>query len=170
MKLAISILLLMLVMWFPLAFLAKFLRSFLNSFDSLFSKSLVENKDTVRPQPGRNRRRNAILAWIGAVVVFLVLTASLPPRPEVERDHTLDRIQRLYDMGLSALRIEYADSLLNDLKFDSTLVEAICSGVPPVLRGSHEYSLRCMLLKDALVGISVVDKGREVFTGTWLVP
>jgi hypothetical protein len=170
MYLAVSITLLVMVLWFPLAMLAGVLRGALNAFDAFFSKSLVEGKGATRIEPGATRRRNAIMGWIGAVVIFLFFTASLPPPPEVEQDRTRERIERLYDMGINALRIEYADSLLSGLRFDETLVRAICRGVPPVVHGSHEYSLRCTMLQNALVGISVVDKGREVFTGTWVLP
>ncbi len=170
MYLAVSVTLLVLVLWFPLAMSAGILRRVFGLFDAALSKSLVQGKDATRTEPGATRRRNSIMGWIGAVVLFFAVTASLPSPPEVEQDRTRERIERLYDMGLNALRIEYADSLLNDLRFNETLVRAICRGVPPVVHGSHIYSLRCTLLQNALVGISVVDKGREVFTGTWVIP
>lgn len=170
MKLVISLILLGLVLLLPLYVLATLLRWCLRLFEAMFSKSLVLEKNTVRPAPGSTRVRNTVLAWLLALGAFVFLLAKVPQAPELEHDRTLEIIENLYNTGLSALRIEYADSLLSDLSYDGELVHAICEGVEPVVKGSHVYHLDCALLQNALVGIRVLDKEREVMSGTWVVP
>jgi len=170
MKLVVSLILLGLVLLLPLYVLASMLRRVLGMVDAMFAKSLVSEKNAVRPAPGATRLRNAFLGWLLALAVFVFVVANVPQAPEIERDRTLQIIERMYDTGLSALRVEYADSLLNDLKYDDELVRQICEGVDPVVHGSHEYRLECSMLQNAVVGVRVMDRGREVYSGTWVVP
>lgn len=170
MKLVVSLVLLGLVLLLPLYVLASVLRRLLGVVDAMFAKSLVSEKDAVRPAPGSRKWRNVLLSWLLTLGVFVFVVANVPQAPELERDRSLEIIERMYATGLSALRIEYADSLLNDFTYDDQLVRQICRGVDPVVYGSHEYRLECAMLQNALVGVQVMDKDREVFSGTWVVP
>lgn len=170
MKLVVSLILLGLVLLLPLYVLASVLRWLLKGVDAMFAKSLVSEKDAVRREPGASRWRNTFVAWLLALGVFVFVVAKVPQAPDLGRDRSLEIIEKMYHTGLSALRIEYADSLLNDLGYDGELVHQICEGVDPVVYGSHTYHLECDMLKNAVVGVRVMDRDKEVFAGTWVVP
>lgn len=170
MKLVVSLFLLGMVLFLPLYILASFLRTVLDGIGGMFGQSLVTEKDAVRPRPGAMRTRNTVAAWLIAIVIFVSLVVGVPQVPDQEQDLTVQLIERMYNTGLSALRIEYADSLLNDLKYDDVLVNTICEGVPPVVYGSHRFYLQCSMLQNAVVGVRVMDKEREVYSDTWVVP
>lgn len=170
MKLVLSLILLGLVLLLPLYVVAVVVRSLLNGLDGVFGKSLVAGKDAARSGSHKSRTRNTVLGWLFSVVLITVLAVGLPQPPDLDRDISLELVERLYNTGQSALRIEYSDSLLNDLKFDDALVRSICAGVPAVTYGSHQYNLQCAMMDNAVVGINVLDRGREVYSGTWDLP
>ncbi len=170
MQFFISLFLLGLVLLLPLYAGASVLRWALDSFGRLFDKSLVQHRDSVRAAQQGSGLRNTLLAWALTLGGFVVLVVGLPRAPEVEYDQTRILVERLYATGLSALKLEHAESLLHGLSFNSELVRTLCKGIPEAVQGSHRFTLDCVMLQNAIVSVRVLDRGVEVLADTWVVP
>lgn len=170
MKLVFGIVFILLTSLIPILIFKATINGALSFIDSFFSKSMIGTFDTTSSSFKKNKKSQSALAWFLAIVLFCIMIVALPQAPLEEVDYKSQGVARIRAAGLAALRSQYFDSLLYDTPFDTNIVYATCAETPVIMKDNREYSVRCTLLANGTIRLSLQIDEQEAAAYLWVVP
>ncbi len=170
MKLLLGVVFILLTSLIPIFAFKVVINGVLSFIDSFFSKSMLGTFDTASSSFKKKKKSQSLIAWLLAFVLFILVIITLPPAPVEETDYRAMGISRIRSAGLATLRSHYLDSLLYNQPFDANIVYAACAETPMINKDNREYSVRCKLLPNSTVRLSLQIDEQEAEADLWIIP
>ncbi len=170
MKLLLGVVFILLTSLIPIFLFKVTINGALSFVDSFFSKSMIGTFDRASSSFRKKRKNQSIFSWLLAIGLFFLVIVTLPQAPMEETDYKSIGIARIQSAGLAALRNQYLDSLLYDQPFDASIVYAACAETPVIKKNNREYSVRCTLLPNDTIRLSLQIDEQEADAKLWVIP